>query len=206
MEKVDQVQHIWISGQYPSFWIILKEAAKHQDFDQLTSTTLLHYFTADWSQWRPQYLSIRAPSKGRRSDQPPLLRPLPLVNGNEELAPDITCQLSTGLAQSQPNKMAECRESWPAFLALLQIILELADYRGDFPDGSVGKESVWNAGDTGDVGSIPGLGRSPGRGNGNPLQYSCLKKPMERVISWAIAQRAAKSQTRLSDSAPPINN
>ena len=38
-----------------------------------------------------------------------------------------------------------------------------------------------NAGDTGDMGSIPELGRSPGEGNGNPLQYSCLENPMDRV-------------------------
>ena len=46
-----------------------------------------------------------------------------------------------------------------------------------FPCGSVGKESVSNAGD---LGSIPGLGRSPGGGKGNPLQYSCLENPMDR--------------------------
>ena len=46
-------------------------------------------------------------------------------------------------------------------------------------DGSVGKESARNAGDTGDAGSIPGSGRSPGEGNGNPLQYSCLENSMD---------------------------
>ena len=45
------------------------------------------------------------------------------------------------------------------------------------PHGSVGKESACSAGDTGDTGLIPGSGRSPGGGNGNPLQYSCLKIP-----------------------------
>ena len=49
-----------------------------------------------------------------------------------------------------------------------------------FPDGSAGKESACNAGDTGDVGSIPGSGRSPEEGNGNLLQYSCLGNPMDR--------------------------
>ena len=47
-----------------------------------------------------------------------------------------------------------------------------------FPGGSVGSESACNAGDTG---SVPGLGRSPGEGNGNPLQYFCLENPMD---SW----------------------
>ena len=50
----------------------------------------------------------------------------------------------------------------------------------NFSHGSVGKESACNAGDTGDVGSVPGLGRSPGEGNGTPLQYCCLKNPMGR--------------------------
>jgi len=49
-----------------------------------------------------------------------------------------------------------------------------------FPGGSVGKEPASNAGDTRDMGSIPGMGRSPGEGNGNPLQYSCLGNPMDR--------------------------
>ena len=49
-----------------------------------------------------------------------------------------------------------------------------------------------NAGDTG---SIPGSGRSPGEGNGNPLQYSCLEKSMERGAWWAIIPRVTKRQT-----------
>ena len=63
------------------------------------------------------------------------------------------------------------------------------------PDGSAGKESACNAGDTGDVGSIPGLGRSPGGGNGNPLQYSCLKNAMDRGAWWATACGIAESDT-----------
>ena len=47
----------------------------------------------------------------------------------------------------------------------------------NFPGGSDGKTSAYNAGDPG---SIPGSGRSPGEGNGNPLQYSCLENPMDR--------------------------
>ena len=49
--------------------------------------------------------------------------------------------------------------------------------RTDFPGGSDGKASVYNVGDPG---SIPGSGRSPGEGNGNPLQYYCLENPMDR--------------------------
>ena len=56
-----------------------------------------------------------------------------------------------------------------------------------------------NAGDTEDAGLIPGSGRSPGVGNGNPLQYSCLKNSMDRGAWWATVQGVAKSRTRLSD-------
>ena len=51
-----------------------------------------------------------------------------------------------------------------------------------------------NAGDTRDVCSIPGLGRSPGGRNGNPLQYTCLENPMDRGAWWAIVHGVAKSQ------------
>ena len=58
----------------------------------------------------------------------------------------------------------------------------------------MGKNPPANAGE---VGSIPGLGRSPGEGNGNPLQYSRLGNPMDRGAWWATVHRVAKSQTRL---------
>ena len=50
-----------------------------------------------------------------------------------------------------------------------------------------------------DMGSIPGSGRSPGEGNGNPLQYYCLENPMDRGALWAIIHETEKSWTRLSD-------
>ena len=52
-----------------------------------------------------------------------------------------------------------------------------------------------NAEDIRDAGSIPGLGRSPGGGHGNPLQYSCLRNPMDRGAWWATVHGAAKNQT-----------
>ena len=54
-----------------------------------------------------------------------------------------------------------------------------------------------NAGDTGDPGSIPGLGRSPGAGNGNPLHYSCLENYMDKGVWQATVQGVAKHQTQL---------
>ena len=65
-----------------------------------------------------------------------------------------------------------------------------------FPDGSDGKASACN---TGDLGSIPGLGRSPGEGNGNPLQYSCLENPMDGGAWRATVHGVTKIQTQLSN-------
>ena len=68
-----------------------------------------------------------------------------------------------------------------------------------FADGSADKEPACNAGDAREEGSIPGLGRSPGGGNGNPLQCSCLTNPMNRGAWWVTVPGVTKNQTRLSD-------
>ena len=65
-----------------------------------------------------------------------------------------------------------------------------------FPGDSDNKESACNAGD---LGSIPGSRRSPGEGNGNLLQYTCLESPLDRGAWWATVHGVAKSRTRLSD-------
>ena len=61
-----------------------------------------------------------------------------------------------------------------------------------FPGGSEVKASTCNAGD---LGSMPGLGRSPGEGNGNPLQYSCLENPRDKGAWWAAIYGVAESDT-----------
>ena len=61
-----------------------------------------------------------------------------------------------------------------------------------FPSGSDGKEFTCNAGD---LGSIPGLGRYPGGGHGNPFQYSCLENPIDREAWWTTVHGVTKSQT-----------
>jgi len=71
-----------------------------------------------------------------------------------------------------------------------------------FPRGSDGKASACNAGD---LGLIPGLGRSPGEGNGNPLQYSCLENSMDRGPWQAIVHGAAKSWTQLKQLSSPTH-
>ena len=64
-----------------------------------------------------------------------------------------------------------------------------------FPGGSAVKNLPAKAGATGDMGSVPGPGRSPGEGNGNPLQYSCLDNPMNRGAFRATVHGVAKSWT-----------
>ena len=69
------------------------------------------------------------------------------------------------------------------------------------PVGSHSKESACN---TGDLSSIPGLGRSPGEGHGNPLQYSCLENSMDRGAWWTRVHGVAKHQRGLNDECDDI--
>ena len=84
------------------------------------------------------------------------------------------------------------------FLSMIKVTYKIYNftiYMG-FPGGSEAKASACNVGD---LGSIPGSGRSPGEWNGTPLQYSCLKNPMDRGAWWATVHGVAKSRTRLND-------
>ena len=75
----------------------------------------------------------------------------------------------------------------------------LSDFH--FTDGSAGEEFACSTEDTGDLGSVPGLGRSPGERNGNPLPFSWLENPMNRGAWRATVHGVAKSQTRLKNEA-----
>ena len=77
--------------------------------------------------------------------------------------------------------------------------VELVIYMG-FPCSSVSKESACNAGDPG---SIPGLGRSHGQGNGHPLLYSCLKNPRDTGVWWATVYGVARVGCHLATKPPP---
>ena len=74
--------------------------------------------------------------------------------------------------------------------------IQTLPYVKGFPSGSDGKESAYNAGD---LGLISGSGRSPGEGNGYPLQYSCLENSMDREAWQATVHRVTKSGTQLSN-------
>ena len=80
--------------------------------------------------------------------------------------------------------------SWPHPISYLIVTSQ------DFPGGSDGKVSAYSVGDQG---SIPGLGRSPGEGNGNLLQYSCLENPMDERVWQATVHGVAKRWTQLND-------
>ena len=86
--------------------------------------------------------------------------------------------------------MVEYRKSLPSELLYVYPIYVLG-----FSGGSHGKASDCNAADPG---SIPGLGRSPGEGNGNPLQYSCLENPMDRGTWWATVHGVTKESQDLA--------
>ena len=87
--------------------------------------------------------------------------------------------------------------TWPYYCLSVSYSLVRTSVLMDLgPHSSVGKESACNAGDPG---LIPGLGRSLGEGNGNPLQYSCLENPMDSGAWQSIVHGVAKSWTRLSE-------
>ena len=78
----------------------------------------------------------------------------------------------------------------------MSIVLDMG-----FPGDTVVKNLPANAGEAGDLGWIPELGRSPGVGNGSPLQCCCLENTMDKGAWWAIVHVVAESQTGLSDCA-----
>jgi len=90
----------------------------------------------------------------------------------------------------------------PGLLYCTQILYRLSykgspySFPGGFPGGSEVTASACNVGD---LGSVLGSGRSPGEGNGNPLQYSCLENPMDRGAWCVTVHGVAKSRTRLSE-------
>ena len=80
--------------------------------------------------------------------------------------------------------------------------MELSTFIVNFPGGSVVKNLPVNAGD---VGLIPRSGRSPGKGSGNALQYSCLENPMDRGAWWATVHEVARVKDMKENTLPSVN-
>ena len=89
------------------------------------------------------------------------------------------------------------RPKWAVTMRMLIYLLIRQYLRESFPGGSVVKNVPANAGAARDWDLIPGLGRFPWGGNGNPFQYSCLRNPMDRGAWKAVVHRVTESQTRL---------
>jgi len=113
------------------------------------------------------------------------------VSNHNIIPPECTSYMSIGSQQSWGKKNKHLIMSQPTFIKQRIAIIN---------DSSVGKESACNAGD---LGSIPRSGRSPGGGNGNPLQYSCLENPMNRGAWQATVYRVTRVGHDLVTKPPP---
>ena len=121
---------------------------------------------------------------------------VPTIPTRIGLQASLVAQLVKNLPAVQPkNKIRFPNPNSYRHLKVIFLMVCLTSLKG-FPGGSEVKVSACNAGD---LGLIPGLGRSHGEGNGNPLQYSCLENPMDGEAWWATVHGVAKSQTRLND-------
>ena len=98
-------------------------------------------------------------------------------------------------SQSQTRLSDSHFTLWGSHTLFLFFPVVVKSFHSGFPGGSDGKESSCSAGD---LGSIPGLGRSPGEGNSNPLQYSCLENPMDRGVWWATVHGEARVRHKLA--------
>ena len=98
--------------------------------------------------------------------------------------------------QKQIQRVVSCNTVEVRYLSMRMISCLKCYQQHWFPGGSDSKASAHNVGDPG---LIPGLGSSPGEGNGNPLQYSCLENSMDGGAWWARVHGVAKSWTRLSN-------
>ena len=136
-------------------------------------------------------LTLVAPACPPECQPRALLRAASIHHPQGVLLPGLQARVTVGSRAEPPFLMALYQYiSTSSFLNCI-----IHENRG-FPGGSDGKASARNAGD---LDSIPGSGRAPGEGNGNPLQYSCLENSMDGAAWWATVHGVAKSQTQLSD-------
>ena len=121
----------------------------------------------------------------------------------KEYCSDPICLCHSLLIRTQKKKKAISTVSINGYCVISIVLLLIASYKMSLigllacPLALVVKNTPANARDIREVGLIPGSGRSPGGGYGNPLQYSCLENSKDRGASWATVHRVSKSQTRL---------
>ena len=109
----------------------------------------------------------------------------------DESPRSVVVQYVTGKRQrNSSRKTGEADPKWKPHTVV--------DMQGFFQVALVAKNPTVNAGDLRDSGSIPGLGRSPGKGSGNQFQYSCLENTMDRETWWAMVHKVTKSWTQLN--------
>ena len=133
-----------------------------------------------------------SPGKNTRGGCHAFLQRIFLTQGSNPHLLHLLLQQVGSLPLAPPGKPQEVGAPSGHIFAIKGLLILVQG----FPGGSEVKASACNAGD---LGLIPGWGRSPGEGNGNPLQYSCLENPMDGGAWWATVHRVAKSWTRLSD-------
>ena len=122
---------------------------------------------------------------------------LPLFSICWEVISELDLLISPATLRFQPEpKEGNTGRKSQAYRWRSSYLIKYPSNQSGFPGSSVIKNTPANAGD---VGSIPGLGRSPGKGNGSWLQYSCLENPMDRGSQWVAVHGVTKSQTLVSD-------
>ena len=162
----------------------------------LSRFSLIWLFETPWAVSREAHLPTDSPGKNteggyhapyRWSSQPGV-KPGPPAGQAASLPPSHL--------GSPKRKCRRSPKDGPANSCSLSQLPPYLVRRMGFPGGSAIKRPLPHAGDTR---SVPRLGQSPGKGNGNPLQYSCLENPMDRGAWWATVPGVVKSQTRLND-------
>ena len=117
-----------------------------------------------------------------------------ISTGHCIIASDVNFYLSLPLVTKESTWIFHINRILQIHILMYLMKKFILFFSGGFPGGSVVKNPL-----VGDMGSIPGLRRSPGEGNGNSLQYPCLGNPMDRGAWRAMVHGVAKSQTRLTD-------
>ena len=175
--KVD-ISHVWFTVVYHARWLTAdpqKFSFSGSDLERAIQTNVVECHMEDLDgRTSASLLRVR-----RHTDQTESWEILPL------LVPE-------------PLLQASCYARY--FPCGKRKLIALSIYLSNFglPSGSVGKESACRAGDLGDMGLSPGLGRSPGRGHGNPLQCSCLEEPVDRGAWGTAGNSVTKSQPQLT--------